>query len=138
MSEQTNESRRRRRMTAAIITGVAMFGVVGASAASLGGVTSNSLGADVGVVASCDTNGVTLGYTNGYDAASGAYRTTGVSVSAIDAACNGLTINVTLKNTAGASIGTGSATVAAGAATIALSTPAPAAQVTGAAVVIAG
>ncbi len=131
-------ARRRRRIAVALVAGIGMFGVVGASAASLGGVTSASLGADVGVVASCDTDGVTLGYTNAYDAAAGLYKTTTVNVTAINAACNGKSIRLTLTGAGGVNLGAGSGTVAAGAATIALTPTASAAAVTGAAVIIEG
>ncbi len=115
-----------------------MFGVVGASAASLGGVTSSSLGADVGVVASCDTDGVILGYTNAYDATAGLYKTTTVNVTSINVACNTKSIRLTLTGAGGVNLGSGSGTVAAGAATIALAPTASAAAVTGAAVIIEG
>lgn len=127
-----------KRKAAAIIAELSTIGIAGASAASLGGVTSNSLGADVGVVASCDTDGVTLGYTNSYDPTSGAYKTTTVAVSSINAACNGKAISLTLKDSAGVSLGSGSGSVAAGAASLTLSPTASAAAVVGAAVVISG
>lgn len=130
--------RRRRRIAGSLVASCVAFGVVGASAASLGGVTTASLGADSGAVASCDTDGVTLAYTNSYDSSTGVYRTTSVSITNINTACNTKTISITLKDVSGNSLGAGSSTVAAGAATIALSPSASAASVTGAAVVING
>lgn len=133
------KSSRRRRKAFAIIVPAALLGLVGAAAASLGGITSPSLGADVVVVASCDTDGVTLAYTNGYDAALGRYQTTSVAVSGINAACNTHAISVTLKDSSGASLGSGSSTVAGGAASVALSgSGANASAVVGAAVIITG
>src|SRR5207342_968809 len=82
MTDNTDR-KRRRRIAAAIIAGAATLGVVGASAASLGGITSNSLGADTAVVGSCDLDGVTLAYTNSYDATLGRYQTTAVNVTGI-------------------------------------------------------
>jgi hypothetical protein len=129
------DRKRRRRIAAAIIAGAATLGVVGASAATLGPITSGSLGASTGVVGSCDTDGVTLAYTTSYNPASGGYATTTVNVTSINAACNGKTLTLTLKDSGNASLGSGSAAVAAGAATVAVA--ADAAAVTGAAVVIA-
>ncbi len=97
MTDNTDR-KRRRRIVAAIIAGAATLGVVGASAASLGGITSNSLGADTAVVGSCDTDGVTLAYTNAYDATLGRYQTTSVNVTGINAACAGKTLSLTLKD----------------------------------------
>jgi hypothetical protein len=129
---------RKKRIAVAVLAALTTLGVAGASAASLGGVTSNSLGADVGVVASCDTDGVTVAYTNVYDATAGAYKTTTVAVSGINTACNGKAISLTLKDATGAALGTGSGTVTTGAASITLSPTALASSVTGAAVVISG
>lgn len=134
---ESNDSRRKRALFA-IVAGVSAFGIVGASAASLGGITGTSLGADVGVVASCDTDGVAVSYVNSYDPTSGSYQTTAVNVTSINAACNGLAIDLTLKDAADASLGTGSSTVAAGSATITLGTAADSSAVTGIAVIIDG
>ncbi len=135
----TPENARRRKGAAfAIICGTAVFGIIGASAATLGGITGNSLGAEVAVVASCDTDGVAVAYTTGYNATSGAYDATAVNVTGINSACNGNTIELTVKNGAGTALGSGSSTVAGGAATVTLSAPADAANVQGIAVVING
>ncbi|MFN8052038.1 MAG: hypothetical protein U0Q22_11405 [Acidimicrobiales bacterium] len=101
------QRRRRRRTVGALMMSAASLAVVGASAASLGGVTSPALGADTTVVASCDTDGVTLTYTNTYDATLGRYQTTAVGVTGIDASCVGLSLSITLKNGAGTSLGGG-------------------------------
>ncbi len=134
---ESNDSRRKRALFA-IVAGVSAFGIVGASAASLGGITGTSLGADVGVVASCDTDGVSVSYVNGYNPTTGTYQTTAVNVSSINAACNGMAIDLTLKDATDASLGNGASTVAAGAATITLSTAADSSAVTGIAVIIDG
>lgn len=71
-----------------------------AVAATLGGINARRLGAGASVVASCDTNGVTLSYTY-----------TGALVSAVtvaglaDPACEGAQLSVTLANSAKTSIG---------------------------------
>lgn len=129
--------RNRRRKALAVLVPALLLGVVAASAASLGGVTSPSLGADTGTVSSCDTDGVTLAYTNTYDATLGRYQTTAVAVSGINTACNTKTLSITLKDSSNTSLGSGSATVSAGAASVTLSgSGANAASVSGAAVII--
>ena len=129
---------RKGRVAIAVIAPALLFGIVAAAAASLGGVTSPSLGADVVTVSSCDTDGVTLAYTNSYDSTLGRYQTTSVAISGINVACNTKTASLTLKDSASASLASGSAVIAAGAATITLSgSGANANAVTGAAVLIA-
>jgi hypothetical protein len=123
---------------AAVLAGTTTFGLVGASAATLGGITSDSLGADSGVVSSCDTDGVTVAFTNSYDAASGGYRTSSAQISGINAACNTKSLSLTLKDASGTSLGAGTVTVAAGAATVTLSPNADAESAVGAAIVISG
>jgi hypothetical protein len=133
----STRSSTRKRLTLALM-GATALGAVVASAASLGGLTSSSLGANDTVVASCDIDGVAIAYTNAYDSASGRYRTTSVTVSGVAAACNGQNIAITLRDTGGASIGSGAATVTGTSQAIALTAPAPAEAVTGAAVVVTG
>mgnify|MGYP003542207028 CR=1 FL=1 len=90
-----------KRTLIAITAGLAVTGGVFASAASLGGVTSTNLGSSATVVASCDTDGVALAYTTAFDAPSGTYRVSAVTVSGIAAACSGQQIEVALRNSAG-------------------------------------
>lgn len=136
----SRSARRRRRIAVAVIAGVGTFGMIGASAASLGGITGSSLGADAAVIGSCDTDGVTLAYTNSYDATLGRYQTTGVTVTGIAAACAGKSLALTLKDTAGAALGSGTvASIVGTSASITLTAPgANANSVAGAAVVISG
>ncbi len=98
-------------------------------AASLGGITSNEVGADNTVVASCDTDGVTTSYATGWDATDKRYEITSVTVGSVNDACDGDTLSVTLTNAAGDQIGAGSMTIPTSAATshtVALSTAASA------------
>lgn len=129
---------RRPRRGAVVLLGLGAFGLAAASAASLGGLTTGSLGADNAAVASCDTNGVTLAYgTPTYDATSGVYRVSTATVSGIAAPCVGKTVSVTLADSAGASLGGGSAVLTAGTSvTIPLSTSASAKAVVNSAVAI--
>ena len=103
--------RMRRRKAVALVVGAAVSCLVAASAASLGGVSPDTIGTDAVTVASCDTDGVDVSYTTGYDASVGRYQTTAVTVSSIDAACNGNAISVTVSDAADAALGTATGTV---------------------------
>lgn len=92
-----------KRTILAITAGLAVTGGVFASAASLGGVESANLGSSATVVASCDTDGVKLDYSSAYDAASGTYRVTSVTVDGIADSCKGQPIEVSLKTSDGKS-----------------------------------
>ena len=81
------KSKSMRKKSIAILAGVAIAGAVGASAASLGGLGGEDLGADTGDVASCDTDGITVGYTTEYNATAGEYVVTDIDLSDINAAC---------------------------------------------------
>jgi hypothetical protein len=78
--------------------GLAAFGVLTAAAASLGGLTSSSLGSDQTVVASCDTDGMQLTYTNNYNTGTNAYTTTAVVVTGVNPGCTGKTARLSLEN----------------------------------------
>lgn len=133
------EPRRRKRMVGAVAAGALAIGVVGASAASLGGITSDSLGADTGTIASCDTDGVQLRpFTNSYDATLGRYQTSGVTVAGIAAACASKTLSITLKDAAGVSLGSATATISGTSQAVTFSPTLNANVVVGAAVVISG
>ncbi len=103
-------SRNTRRAVVASLLGLTVGGGILASAASLT-VTGNTLGAGTTTIASCDTDGVALKYGHTYlagvAAGQGQYRTSSVQVTGIAAACVGKAISVTLKDTAGASLGSG-------------------------------
>jgi hypothetical protein len=122
--------------------GIVAVGGVLASAASIGTVSSSSLGSGVQVVASCDTNGVNVAYTNTYNTISGKYEVTAVTVSGIDAACATKTLDITLADSpsvTAVSRGTGSVTVgASGTETFAIVGNTDAGLVGNAAIVIAG
>jgi hypothetical protein len=127
-------SHTRKRILIAGAAALGTFGVVGASAASLS-VTSGGLGAGDTVVSSCDT-AVSVAYTTAYNATSGRYDVTGVTVSGIDG-CDTRTLKVTLRDAANASLGSGSGTVTGNSgASVSVSMTADAAAVVGAAVVI--
>jgi anti-sigma-K factor RskA len=103
----------------AVIAALLVSGAVVAMAASLGGITSDNLGADSAAVATCDSDGVSTSYTTAYDATDGRYEVSAVVVSGVANACDGKAIAVTLANGAGTSVGSGSTTVPVdGAATV--------------------
>lgn len=140
MFHEARHRSRRNRAGFAVLAGIAALGVSQASAASLGGITSSSFGSDVGVIGSCDTDGVNLAFANNYDATLGRYQTSSVTVSTIAAACSGKTLVITLKDSTGASLGSGTVASIAGT-SVAVTITAPGANanaVTGAAVVISG
>jgi len=87
-----------RRKSIAVLLGITIAGVVGASAAGLGGITNESLGADAVVVASCDDDGIAATYVTDYSTTLQAYEVTGVTLSGVDAACVGLDYDVTLDD----------------------------------------
>lgn len=86
-----------RRKSIVVLLGITIAGLVGASAASLGGITNESLGADAVVVASCDTDGIIAEYTTGYSTTLQAYEVTGVDLTDVAAGCAGKAWDVTLE-----------------------------------------
>lgn len=114
-----------RRVMLAILAALTAFGAAFAMAASLGTVSSDSLGASNTAVASCDTDGVTTDYTTAWDATDKRYEVSSVVVAGIAAACDGKSVAVTVTDSSGASLASGSATYVlltdAGSKTISLS-----------------
>lgn len=87
----------KKQLALALTAGVAATGAVVASAATLGGVSAKDLGADTAVIASCDTNGVTVDYTTSTNANAGYYTVTGLKLSGVSAACSGESLSITLS-----------------------------------------
>jgi hypothetical protein len=135
---QAKKVRRRFRRGALIMLGVGTFGIAGASAASLGGLTSSGVGAENGAVTSCDTDGVSIAYATAYDTTAGLYKVSTVTVSGLAAACSGKTLNITLYDAANASLGAGTATIAGTSQVVTMSPNANAKLVVGAALVVTG
>ena len=125
----------KKRAALAIVLGVVTFGVVAASAASLGGLSGASLGAEDVSVTGCDANGVTVAYTSAFT--TGTYKVTAVTLSGVDAACTGKALKLTLRDSANVSLAevTG---VAALSNLLTLTTPVSASAVAGVSVVISG
>jgi hypothetical protein len=81
---------------AAVLLGLAAATAVGASAASLGGLDSDDLGADSGIVASCDTNGMDVRYVDRFHTPSNGYRVQQVVFRFVSAECDGMPYDLTL------------------------------------------
>jgi hypothetical protein len=104
-----------KRTVLAVLGGILVFALVVAAAASLGGITSATLGADDSVVASCDTNGVTTAYSSVYNTTTTAgFKVNDVTVGGIDDACDGLSMTITLTGAANASLGSATQVVPTG------------------------
>ena len=85
-----------RNKSVVVLLGIAVAGIVGASAASLG-LTTQSLGADAKVVAACDS-AIDASYISTYNAVAQEYLVTGVKLSNVAPACDLLSYAVTLDN----------------------------------------
>lgn len=97
---------RSRRTLLAVLGGVLAFALVVGAAASLGGLTSTSLGANDSVVASCDTDGVTSSYSTVYNTTTSAgFKVNDVTVGGVASACADTSMTVTLSGAADASLG---------------------------------
>ncbi|HEY8489843.1 MAG TPA: hypothetical protein VIO14_02505 [Dehalococcoidia bacterium] len=93
-----------KRWILALVAGGVVGGAVFGAAATLGGITADTLSADSVAVLSCDTDGVTTSYTTAYEAAISAYEVDDLTVDGINAACNGYDLKVTLYTAGGASL----------------------------------
>ncbi|CAN5449669.1 hypothetical protein BH10ACT2_BH10ACT2_21100 [soil metagenome] len=124
----------------AILAGLSIAGVVGASAATLGGLTSTGVGSDNSVVAACDSDGIAIAYTTSYSATAQAYEVTAVNFTGVSATCNAKAASVSLRNgtTALGTANVTSITVTAGAFSIPLASPVAAASVNGVSLLISG
>src|SRR5665647_2408700 len=92
----TQKSNKGRKSAAIALAIVGVAGLSLASAAQLS-VTSGSLGAGTSVVASCDTDGIGVTYTNVYNASTGVYDTSSMTLTGVSATCNALKYSVQLK-----------------------------------------
>jgi hypothetical protein len=129
-----------KRTATAVLAALLVFGGVLAMAASLGGITSTQVGADNVALASCDTDGVTTSYTTAWDGSDDRYEISTVTVGGVADACDGQTLSVSLTDTGGNQIGSGTFAIPASAATsfnVSLTTAASAKDSTGVHVLIA-
>lgn len=104
-----------KRLFIAAAAGIVAAGAVTASAASLGGVTGNSAGADSAAVATCQTSGpIDVDYTMVYSSDDSDYNVDTVELTGVDAACDTLTYYLTISDASGAALADDSGTVALG------------------------
>jgi hypothetical protein len=102
-----------KRLLLALLFGTFVYSIAFASAATIGTVTDAGVGAGNTVVASCDTDGVNTAYGTAYSSSAPAgYNVTTVSVTAINAACNGKAISVTVAKGDGSTPASGTGSVA--------------------------
>lgn len=127
----------KRYLIAALVVGVAVTGSL-AMAATLGGISTDNLGADNTVIASCDIDGVTTTYTVAYDPVDARDEVTAVVVGGVAAGCAGETITVTLTNAANAVLDTASVVAVTGSNTVSTTTPPSAELVANVHIVITG
>jgi hypothetical protein len=128
-----------KRMIAISIAALAVFGAVYAFAAGLGGITTNEVGAENTTVSGCDTNGVSVAYTTGWDATDKRYEISSVTVSGVADTCDGDTLRESVTDSTGNQLGTGSLTIPTDASTshaVSLSTAASAKDTVGVHVVV--
>ena len=102
-----------RRTIAAALAGLTVFGAVFAMAANLGGITSGQVGADSADVTACDTDGVSTSFASSWDATDERYEITSVTVSGIANTCDGESLSVSVTDSTGAQIGSGTIAVPA-------------------------
>lgn len=132
--------RNRNRLVLGLVIGVAVFAAAFGMAASLGGIDSDTLGADDQVVAACHTSAadITTRYATVYNATGTAgYKVDSVTLDGVDAACEGLDFKITLSGGTAQEV-TGSLTLTSGSATIEFDNTKLAEEVTGVHVVISG
>lgn len=128
-----------KKLLVALAVGVAVFAAAYASAATLGGLGSDDLGADDSVVASCDTSGgVTTTYQTNYSATEATYVVVSITIGNVDAACNGQTIKAVLSGASNAKLTEVTQTAATGTNVITVTDTVHAEDVTGLHVVISG
>jgi len=92
----------------AIAAGVAVFAGVSASAATLGGIKTNDLGANSNDVKAQLTGGVGVAWTTAFDGTLHGYKVTGLTLTALTSPQTipaTAAVAVTLKDVAGASLG---------------------------------
>ena len=128
-----------RRKMLAVLAGLLVFGLVSAAAATLGGLTVQSLGAESEVVASCDNDGIAVDWGTALQGVE--YVVDSVELSDVAAACDGLNVEVTVFD--GDSPNNVLATVSgvaddSGSLSLTLGSPQPASEIHRIAVLIAG
>ena len=99
------------------------FGITHAAATNLGGSNVTPLGAGDDVIAACDADGIDVTFDPAFDPTDGRHEVLGVRVSALDAACNGQTIDATVQDENGNPLATGTGAVVGPVVLLPLDTP---------------
>lgn len=102
-----------RNKSVAVLAGLAVFAVVSASAATLGGLETNDLGANSNAVAGPIAGGVAISWTTAYSTTIDAYAVTGATLTTIDGTESidaGSEVELTLLDSTGAVLGNFSGT----------------------------
>lgn len=131
---------RKGRILTAVLAGLVVFGGVFAFAATLGGISTATIGANNTAVAACDTDGVTATYTSAWDATDKRYEISTVTVSGVADTCDGQTMKATLTDSSGAQLSEGSLSIPTSGATsfnVSLSASVSASAASGVHVIIA-
>ncbi len=89
------------------------------------------------MVASCDTDGITLSYNSTYVSSSNSYNVSGVVTSGVSTNCIGKPFKLTLSS-GGAALGNYAGTITATSQTITVSPTVVAGSIAGAALIISG
>ena len=115
-------------------------GIIVASAATLGGLTADNLGADNTLLDSCNDGGLSIAYGNTYDPTGQRFVVANAVISSIDPGCVGQVMNVQLTGTDGTALSASTPLTLTNAVsqTVTFSTPAASEAVEGAAIVITG
>jgi len=130
-----------RKVVIAGVASVLVAGMAGASAASLGAFSGNSLGSGDAIVASCDTDGIDVGYSTVYSTSALTSEVTAVNFGSVAPGCTNKIATVTLRDAAGDVLASQSTTLnLGGGSTFSINIPAgvSAAAVEGMSLVIAG
>lgn len=90
-----------KRIVAALVVGGVVFGGALAMAASLGGIDAGNFGADTDIVASCDTDGVTVDWVADYEDSLGTMVVGAFGLEGLSPACVGQNYRIVLANAAG-------------------------------------
>jgi hypothetical protein len=95
-----------RKLALAVLASITIAGIAGASASSLGGIGSASIGSDDAITASCQTtpSSIKVTYNTSYNSTAGRYDVGTVTFSGVDTACNGLKASLVLADAAKASL----------------------------------
>ena len=115
-------------------------GIIVASAATLGGLTADNLGADNTLLDSCNDGGLSIAYGNTYDPTGQQFVVANAVISSIDPGCVGQVMNVQLTGTDGTALSASTPLTLTNAVsqTVTFSAPAASEAVEGAAIVITG